>query len=145
MTYSYVEPLELLIDVLEPEFPEAAAFFKSPEGQEVHSAELPGDKLFGNRHDNDAYHAAVRVLWRAQSDFQEAGDFLNSRISRYAFYGRVGEEIKKANLEVERVERDAAERRTRVKEMLDRLTRDGILTNEEREELDRWGNDDLPW
>ena len=141
----YENALEIVTDLLAPEFPEAAAFFKSPEGNKAHSAELPADKLFGNSYDDDAYHAAVRVFWRAQSDFQEAGDFLNSRNARNAFYGRVEEEIKKANLEVERVEREAAERGTRVKEMLDRLTRDGILTNEEREELDRWGNDDSPW
>ena len=141
--------LGFLTDVLETEYPEAAIFLRSEKGQDDHSLCMQAHDEFGNRFDT-AYHAAVSALWWAQSDFQEAGDFLNSRNVRSIYFDRVGEEIRKAKLEVERAKRDEVERRTRLKEKLDRLTNDGVLTNEEREELDRapflgGSEDDFPF
>jgi hypothetical protein len=137
------------LDFLEPVFPEALIFLKSEKGRQAHNLFMQADEEFGNRYDV-AYHAAVSILWRAKDDFQEAGDFLNSRDIRSMYFDRVGEEIRKADLEVERADRDEAERRTCLKEKLDQLASDGVLTNEERKELDRapflgGGNDDLPW
>ncbi len=127
----------LLADVLEPEFPEAATFLKAEKGRQDHCAGMQALTTFSNDYDV-AYHAAVNVLWLAQqSDFQEAGDFLNCRNVRSIYFGRVGEEMRKADLEVERAKRDEVERRKRLKEKLDGLTCDGVLNNEEREELDR--------
>ncbi len=127
----------LLADVLEPEFPEAATFLKAEKGRQDHCAGMQALTAFSNDYDA-AYHAAVNVLWLAQqSDFQEAGDFLNCRNVRSIYFGRVGEEMRKADLEVERAKRDEVERRKRLKEKLDGLTCDGVLNNEEREELDR--------
>ncbi len=99
--------LGLLADVLEPKFPDAAAFLKSPEGSSHHS-------------------------WCMQAD-----DFLNSRTVRDAYYDRVREEVRKLEHEAERANRQAAERRASLKEKLDRLTRHGVLTKDEREELER--------
>ena len=128
----------LLADVLEPEFPEAATFLKAEKGRQDHCAGMQALTAFCNDYDA-AYHAAVNVLWLAQqSDFQEAGDFLNCRNVRSIYFGRVGEEMRKADLEVEQAKRDEVERRTRLKEKLDRLTHDGVLTNEECEALDRF-------
>ncbi len=141
--------LGLLADVLEPEFPEAATFLKSEKGRDDHGICMQAHEEFGNCYDV-AYRAAVSVLWGTQSDFQEAGDFLNSRNVRSIYFPWVAEERKKARIEVERAEREAAEHRARLKEKLDRLTRDGVLTSEEREELDRCpflddGDDIIPW
>ncbi len=141
--------LGLLANVLEPAFPEAATFLKSEKGRQAHDLFMQADEEFGNRY-GVAYHAAVSLLWRAQNDLQEAGDFLNSRDIRSMYFDRVGEEVRKADLEVERAERDEAESRTHLKEKLNQLTRDGVLTDQEREELDRapflgGGEDDLPW
>ncbi len=85
------------------------------------------------------YHAAVAALWYDEAPFGEAGDFLNSRTVRSAYRDRVREEVGKFQHEAEQAERKAADRRTRLKEKLDRLTRDGVLTKDEREDLDRDG------
>ena len=140
---------EILVEILEPEFPEAVTYLKSEKGREVQSIHMQYNEEFATPYDG-AYHAAVGALWKAENDFQEVGDFLNSRNVRSIYYRRVGEEIRKVELEAERAERDEAERRTRLKDKLDRLTRDGILSNEEREALDHapfFGRleDELPW
>ncbi len=128
---------EFLADVLEIECPEAATFLKSEKGHRDHHMFVQlHEQQFGHRSDV-AYRAAVSALQRAQSDFKEAEVFLNSRIARSTYFDRVGEEARKADLEVEQAKRDEVERRTRLKEKLDRLTHDGVLTNEEREALDR--------
>lgn len=137
MSDFYDTALGFLADVLEPEFPEAATFLKVEKGRQDHCAGMQALTAFSNDYDA-AYHAAVNVLWLAQQiDFQEAGDFLNCRNVRSIYFGRVGEEMRKADLEVERAKRDEVERRKRLKEKLDGLTCDGILNNEERMELDR--------
>ena len=137
MSDFYDAARELLADVLEPEFPEAAIFLKAEKGRQDHCAGMQALTAFSNDYDV-AYHAAVNVLWLAQqSDFQEAGDFLNCRNVRSIYFGRVAEEMRKADLEVEQAKRDEVDRRARLKEKLDRLTRDGVLSNEEREELNR--------
>ncbi len=143
----------ILVEILEPEFPEAVTYLKSEKGRHVQGVHMQCREVF-NTSDDDAYHGAVHALWEAENDFQEAGDFLNSRNVRCIFNKRVGEkvrrEIRRADLEAERAERDEAERRTRLKDKLDWLTRDGILSNEEREALDLapfFGRleDELPW
>ncbi len=139
----------ILVEILEPEFPEAVTHLKSEKGRHVQGVHMQYREVF-NTSDDDAYHGAVHALWEAENDFQEAGDFLNSRNVRCIFNKRVGEEIRKADLEAERAKRDEAERRTRLKDKLDRLTRDGILSNEEREALDQAPfferlEDGLPW
>ena len=150
MTDSYENALEILTDVLEPRFPDAAAFLKAPKGADALGWRMQVNTDFGCGAYDHVYHGAVEALWGDESDIGEAGDFLNSRIVRNAYYDRVREEIRKADLEIEQAERDETERRKCLKEKLDRLTSDGILTNEERKELDRspfldGGNDDLPW
>ena len=150
MTYSYEYALEIVTDVLEPRFPDAVAFLKSPKGTDTLRWRMQANDELGCGFYDDTYHAAVDALWSDEAAFGEAGDFLNSRNIRSAYYERVREEIRKADFEKEQAERDETERRTCLKEKLDRLTSDGILTNEERKELDRspfldGGNDGLPW
>ncbi len=129
--------LGLLADVLEPKFPDAAIFLKSPEGSSHHSWCMQADTECGYGLYDVAYRAAVNALWSDQATSGEAGDFLNSRTVRDAYYVRVREEVSKLEHEAERANRQAAERRTSLKEKLDRLTRDGVLTKDEREELER--------
>ena len=140
---------EILDEILKPEFPEAVTYLKSEKGPDDHSTHMQYNKILASRHDG-AYLAVVGALWEAEKDFEEAGDFLNSRSVRSIYNERVGEEIRRADLEAERAERDETERRTRLKDKLDRLTRDGILSNEEREALDLAPfferlEDKLPW
>jgi hypothetical protein len=129
--------LGFLTDVLEIECPEAATFFKSEKGRHDHFMFVKLHEQSSSDRSDVAYCAAVSALQRAQSDFKEAEVFLNSRIARSTYFDRVGEEARKADFEVEQAKRDEAERRTRLQEKLDRLTRDGILSKEEREELVR--------
>ncbi len=129
--------LGLLADVLEPKFPDAAAFLKSRKGRETYGMHMQVDYEHGYGVYDDAYHAAVDALWGDEATFGEAGDFLNSRTVRNAYYDRVREEGRKFDQETERANRQAAERRTSLKEKLDQLTRDGVLTKDEREELER--------
>ncbi len=150
MSDFYNTARELLADVLEIECPEAAAFLKSGKGHRDHDMFVELHKQQSGHPSDVAYHAAVSAFQRAQSDFKEAEDFLKSRIAYSIYLDRVGEAARKADFEAEQAERGAEEHRNRLKEKLDRLTRDGILTNEERKELDRspflmGGNDDLPW
>ncbi len=84
MTDMYETALGLLVDVLEPEYPEAATFLKSEEAQENCCIYMQAAEYAGRCY-SDAYDAAVDVLWGTQSDFLEAGDFLNSRIVRAAY------------------------------------------------------------
>ena len=129
----------LLADVLESRFPDAAAFLKSPEGWDTYTMRMQVNDECGYGLYDHAYHAAVGALWGDEAPFGKAGDFLNSRTVRSAYYDRVREEVGKFQHEAEQAERKAADRRTRLKEKLDRLTRDGVLTKDEREELDRDG------
>ena len=142
MTDRYETALGLLADVLEPEYPEATTFLKSEEGQENCCIYMQAAE-YADRCYSDAYEAAVNALWRKQGDFLEAGDFLNTRLVRAAYDDRVREEYRKADRETERAERDTADQRARLKEKLDRLVRDGVLSADEREELDR-DRDSLP-
>ncbi len=137
MTDVYENALGLLADVLEPKFSDAATFLKSPEGSSHHSWCMQADTECGYGLYDVAYRAAVNALWGDETAFGEAGDFLNSRIVRFAYYNRVREEVRKFDQEAERAKRQAAERRTSLKEKLDQLTRDGVLTKDEREELER--------
>ncbi len=139
MTDVYENALGLLADVLEPEFPDAAAFLKSPEGWDTYTTHMQLDDELGYGLYDNAYRAAVGALWGSEAASGEAGDFINSRTVRNAYYDRVGEEVRKIDQEAERAKRQAAERRTSLKEKLDRLTRDGVLTKDEREELERDG------
>ena len=143
MTVIYGNALGLLADVLDPEFPEAAAFLKSSKGTDTLCVTMQVNNRYGCGLYDDAYHAVVDTLWGDEAAFGEAGDFLNSRIVRNAYYDRVREEVRKLDHEAEQAERKAAERRTRLKEKLDRLTRDGILTKDEREELEH--DDPIPF
>ncbi len=129
--------LGLLADVLEPKFPDAAAFLKSRKGRETYGMHMQVNNEYGYGVYDDAYHAAVAALWYDEAASSEAGDFLNSRVVRKAYYDRVREEVRKSEHEAEQANRQAAEQRTRLKEKLDRLTRDGVLTKDEREELER--------
>ena len=134
--------LEILADVLEPEYPEAATFLKPEEGRDGYHLCMQANEYCRDDYDI-GYRGAVLALWGKQSDFLEAGDFLNTRKVRAAYYGRVQEKRRKADREAERAERDVADRRARFKEKLDRLVRDGVLSADEREELDR-DRDSLP-
>ena len=139
MTDVYENVLRLLTDVLEPKYPDAATFLKSPEGSSTHAGFMQADTECNYGLYDVAYRAAVNALWGDETAFGEAGDFLNSRIVRFAYYDRVREEVRKFDQETERANRQAAERRTSLKEKLDQLTRDGVLTKDEREELERDG------
>ncbi len=141
MTKLPQEALGHLADILEPEFPDAAAFLKSPKGRDICTKNmgLCGETGCGYR--NAAYRAAVSALWDDEAAYGEAGDFLSSRAVRDAYYVRVREENSRRKREAERAAHKAAERWRRLNEKLDRLTRDGVLTKDEREELDRDGAD----
>lgn len=141
MTTPHKEALGHLADILEPDFPDAAAFLKSPKGWDICTTNMDRCGEFGCGYLNAAYRAAVSTLWDDEAAYGEAGDFLSSRAVRDAYYVRVREENSRRKREAERVSHKAAERRRRLNEKLDRLTRDGVLTKDERKELDRYDAD----
>ena len=144
MTNPYKIALGHLADVLEPEFPDAAAFLKSPKGWDIYTKSMPDDQSYCGYFET-AHRAAVSALWDDEAAYGEAGDFLSSRANRDAYYDRVREEVRKIDQEAERANRQAAERRTSLKEKLDQLTRDGVLTKDERKELDRDVGAEIPF
>ncbi len=81
----------------------------------------------------------VIATWLDERGFKEAATHLLEASDEVAQRVGQAEEVEWLDYqhELKKERRKAAERRTSLKEKLDRLTRDGVLTKDEREELER--------